>query len=158
MLFREQLDEELRRRIAEFQRFASTQSNDLHNYRTWLAELELLSYPDIAARFAGAENTGAFPSEEITSANTFRVPFEAAWQNHQQARAWASDILDDRTTFAADGSQIYARTEGGQFFNLLRAPSQPLLVVGNEETLKELELRMRSKSRRRKKKKRLREP
>lgn len=111
MLFREQLDEELRRRIAEFQRFASTQSNDLHNYRTWLAELELLSYPDIAARFAGADNTGAFPSEEITAANTFRVPFEAAWQNHQQARAWASDILDDRTTFAADGSQIYAGKE-----------------------------------------------
>ena len=61
-------------------------------------------------------------------------------------------------TLLTDGSQIYARTEGGQFFNLLRAPSQPLLVVGNEETLKELELRMRSKSRRRKKKKRLREP
>ena len=61
-------------------------------------------------------------------------------------------------TLLTDGSQIYARTEGGQFFNLLRAPGQPLLVVGNEETLKELELRMRSKSRRRKKKKRLREP
>ena len=61
-------------------------------------------------------------------------------------------------TLLTDGREIYARTEGGQFFNLLRAPSQPLLVVGNEETLKELELRMRSKSRRRKKKKRLREP
>ena len=61
-------------------------------------------------------------------------------------------------TLLTDGSQIYARTEGGQFFNLLRAPSQPLLVVGNEETLKQLELRMSSKSRRLKKKKRLREP
>ena len=61
-------------------------------------------------------------------------------------------------TLLTDGREIYARTEGGQFFNLLRAPGQPLLVVGNEETLKELELRMRSKSRRRKKKKRLREP
>ena len=61
-------------------------------------------------------------------------------------------------TLLTDGREIYARTEGGQFFNLLRAPSQPRLVVGNEETLKELELRMRSKSRRRKNKKRLREP
>ncbi len=61
-------------------------------------------------------------------------------------------------TLLTDGREIYARTEDGHFFNLLRAPSQPLLVVGNEETLKELELRMRSKSRRRKKKKRLREP
>ena len=50
-------------------------------------------------------------------------------------------------TLLTDGKEIYARTESGQFFNLLRAPSQPLLVVGNEGTLKELKLRMRSKSR-----------
>jgi len=54
-------------------------------------------------------------------------------------------------TLLTDGTEIYARTENGQFFNLLRAPSQPLLVVGNEGTLKELKLRMRSKGRRRKK-------
>jgi hypothetical protein len=46
---------------------------------------------------------------------------------------------------------VYARTDSGQFFNLLRAPGQPLLVVGNESRLKELKLRMRSKPRRRKK-------
>ncbi len=54
-------------------------------------------------------------------------------------------------TLLTDGKEIYARTESGQFFNLLREPSQPLLVVGNEGTLKELKLRMRSKSRRKKK-------
>jgi DNA-binding transcriptional MerR regulator len=54
-------------------------------------------------------------------------------------------------TLLTDGVDVYARTDNGQFFNLLRAPSQPLLVVGNEGTLKELKLRMRSKSRRRKK-------
>ncbi len=46
-----------------------------------------------------------------------------------------------------DGKDVYARTDAGQFFNLLRSPRQPLLVVGNESTLKELKLRMRSKSR-----------
>jgi DNA-binding transcriptional MerR regulator len=50
-------------------------------------------------------------------------------------------------TLLTDGKEVYARTESGQFFNLLRAPGQPLLVVGNEERLKELKLRMRSKSR-----------
>jgi DNA-binding transcriptional MerR regulator len=50
-------------------------------------------------------------------------------------------------TLLTDGKEIYARTERGEFFNLLRAPSQPLLVVGNEGTLKELKLRMRSKAR-----------
>jgi DNA-binding transcriptional MerR regulator len=54
-------------------------------------------------------------------------------------------------TLLTDGKEIYARTESGQFFNLLREPGQPLLVVGNEGTLKELKLRMRSKSRRKKK-------
>ncbi len=55
-------------------------------------------------------------------------------------------------TLLTDGKEIYARTTGGQFFNLLRAPSQPLLVVGEEGALKELKLRMRSKSLRRKRK------
>jgi DNA-binding transcriptional MerR regulator len=54
-------------------------------------------------------------------------------------------------TLLTDGKEIYARTEGGQFFNLLREPTQPLLVVGNEGKLKELKLRMRSKSRRKRK-------
>lgn len=54
-------------------------------------------------------------------------------------------------TLLTDGKDVYARTSNGQFFNLLRAPRQPLLVVGNEQTLKELKLRMRSKSRRKKK-------
>ncbi len=54
-------------------------------------------------------------------------------------------------TLLTDGNEIYARTEAGQFFNLLRAPTQPLLAVGNQDTLKELKLRMRSKPRRKKK-------
>lgn len=54
-------------------------------------------------------------------------------------------------TLLTDGKDVYARTGNGQFFNLLRAPGQPLLVVGDEGTLKELKLRMRSRSRRRKK-------
>jgi DNA-binding transcriptional MerR regulator len=47
-----------------------------------------------------------------------------------------------------DGRDVYARTENGQFFNLLRAPSQPLLEIGEEGRLKELTLRMRSRPRR----------
>jgi DNA-binding transcriptional MerR regulator len=37
-----------------------------------------------------------------------------------------------------DGREIYARTAGGEFFNLLESPAQPLLVVGDEGLLKEL--------------------
>jgi DNA-binding transcriptional MerR regulator len=44
-----------------------------------------------------------------------------------------------------DGREIYGRAANGAVFNLLRAPSQPLLVVGNESTLKELSGKLREK-------------
>jgi DNA-binding transcriptional MerR regulator len=46
-----------------------------------------------------------------------------------------------------DGRDIYARTSSGAFFNLLKTPTQPLLVVGNEGALKELSGRLRGKRR-----------
>ena len=53
-------------------------------------------------------------------------------------------------TLLTDGREIYARSEAGQFFNLLRAPGQPMLVVGNEDSLKELQMQMRAKVRKKK--------
>jgi DNA-binding transcriptional MerR regulator len=46
-----------------------------------------------------------------------------------------------------DGSDIYARTAGGEFYNLLKAPTQPLLVVGDEGLLKELRGKFKRKKR-----------
>jgi DNA-binding transcriptional MerR regulator len=48
-----------------------------------------------------------------------------------------------------DGRDVYVRTDGGQVFNLLRSPSQPLLVIAEDGELKRLSLRMRTRSRRR---------
>ena len=44
-----------------------------------------------------------------------------------------------------DGRDIYARTAGGAFFNLLRAPTQALMVVGDDGVLKELSGKVRPK-------------
>lgn len=44
-----------------------------------------------------------------------------------------------------DDHEIYARTERGEFYNLLRAPTQPLLVIGNEGLLRELGGKVRKK-------------
>jgi DNA-binding transcriptional MerR regulator len=44
-----------------------------------------------------------------------------------------------------DGRDIYARTAEGAFYNLLKAPEQPLLVVGNDELLKELGGKVRAR-------------
>jgi DNA-binding transcriptional MerR regulator len=46
-----------------------------------------------------------------------------------------------------DGREIYVRTSSGEIFNLLKAPSQPLLVVGNEGLLKELSGKFRKSGR-----------
>jgi DNA-binding transcriptional MerR regulator len=48
-----------------------------------------------------------------------------------------------------DGQEIYARTANGAIYNLLKAPTQPLLVVGNEGLLKELRGKVRAKVRKR---------
>jgi DNA-binding transcriptional MerR regulator len=47
-----------------------------------------------------------------------------------------------------DGQEIYARTSSGAFFNVLKSPAQPLLVVGDEARLKELKGRVRRKRKR----------
>jgi DNA-binding transcriptional MerR regulator len=44
-----------------------------------------------------------------------------------------------------DGEEIYARTSAGEFFNLLKAPTQAMLVVGNERLLKELSGKVRTR-------------
>jgi DNA-binding transcriptional MerR regulator len=51
-----------------------------------------------------------------------------------------------------DGREVYARTTTGEFFNLLREPDQPLLVIGEEGDLRELSSRVRSRSRKKRKK------
>ena len=53
-------------------------------------------------------------------------------------------------TLLTDGREIYARTTAGDVFNVLRAPTQPLLVLGEELPLRELAARARPSRRRRK--------
>jgi DNA-binding transcriptional MerR regulator len=44
-----------------------------------------------------------------------------------------------------DGREIYARSARGEFYNVLKAPGQPLLVVGDEGLLKELGGKVRAR-------------
>jgi DNA-binding transcriptional MerR regulator len=46
-----------------------------------------------------------------------------------------------------DGSELYARAPSGAVFNVLKSPTQPLLVVGDEGLLKELGGRLRRRRR-----------
>lgn len=49
-----------------------------------------------------------------------------------------------------DGQEIFARTEAGAFFNMLKAPGQPLLAIGNEGMLRQLSGKLRAKRRKKK--------
>ena len=55
-------------------------------------------------------------------------------------------------TLLTDGQEIYARTEAGAFFNVLRNPAQPLLVVGDDLPLRELTARAKAHRKKGKKK------
>jgi DNA-binding transcriptional MerR regulator len=46
-----------------------------------------------------------------------------------------------------NGREIYARTDGGALYNLLRTPAQPLLVVGDDSGLKALSGKIRPRRR-----------
>jgi DNA-binding transcriptional MerR regulator len=46
-----------------------------------------------------------------------------------------------------DGQDMYARTAHGEFYNLLKDPGQPMLVIGNEGLLKELSASLRPRRR-----------
>jgi DNA-binding transcriptional MerR regulator len=51
-------------------------------------------------------------------------------------------------TLLTDGREVYARTARGEFFNLLRDPAQPLLVVGGEPSMRELTARAHARRKR----------
>jgi DNA-binding transcriptional MerR regulator len=53
-------------------------------------------------------------------------------------------------TLLTDGREVYARTESGEFFDVLRAPDQPLLMLGSNLPLRELTARTGSRRRRKK--------
>src|SRR5215203_7270695 len=111
MLFRQTLNEELEKKSEEFLRFISEYTSDVDVYLERLARLENTAAADLQQLLGQVdERSAAIPSDEI-SAGSFTMRFDCVWENHEQARGWASDILDQRVTFAADGSQIYTGKE-----------------------------------------------
>ena len=111
MLFRDFVDKELNDKLTEFREHRESRSEAVTSLLATLSRLAETPYQDIQRRFQNAENIGALPAPEIAVAQTFTFPFGISWPNHERARGWAAEILEDRTTFAADGSQIYAGKE-----------------------------------------------
>ena len=80
-------------------------------HRAVLARLEALSGVSSAELYARLEHSGvdwpgALPTPELDAAPGFCLPFEHRWANHEEARAWAAQVLANRAVAAVDGSQI----------------------------------------------------
>lgn len=110
MLYRELLTNELNKQKPDFQVYAREQATDLAFYLDALRRLEQTEFETLKKNLARYENIGAIPADELKT-DSFTFSFSEKWKNHEEARAWANEILQNRTTFAADGSQIYAEKD-----------------------------------------------
>lgn len=106
MLFRELFIKELETHKEEFDRFFEDSSAAHDHYGRLLRELAESDGVKIRRRFALEKNIGALPSEELDKLKNVTVAFPENWSNHEQSRLWVSTVLENRTTFAVDGSQM----------------------------------------------------
>jgi hypothetical protein len=104
MLFPQLLIEELNNRREDFRRFADEQTSELEDYLKLLRALSAM--PSAEARKLIGDKANALPSDELETFGGVGGKFEPRWRNHEEARRWALKVLKNRTTFAADGSQI----------------------------------------------------
>lgn len=111
MLYRELLTTELHKQREDFRRFAASQAGDLDYYVKKLFRFAATSFAEVSVILRDCADCGAMPTEEMNLVNDFSLNFRERWANHEEARRWASGILEKRTTFAADGSQILLERE-----------------------------------------------
>lgn len=111
MLYSELLTNELDKQKSDFQDFALNQASELAFYCNTLQKLEKMNFDELLEILERFENVGAIPADELETNDSFVFEFCESWSNHEEARAWAKEILTNRTTFAADGSQLYAEKD-----------------------------------------------
>ncbi|OLE54700.1 MAG: hypothetical protein AUG51_07025 [Acidobacteria bacterium 13_1_20CM_3_53_8] len=106
MLYPNLLTRELDERREEFVSFDRSWRERTSDYARRLLALgpDALFLIERSPLFANA--AGAIPSRELEEVGSMVVPFGVSWRNHEEARRWAVDALHERTTFAADGSQL----------------------------------------------------
>ncbi|HZI17510.1 MAG TPA: DNA double-strand break repair nuclease NurA [Pyrinomonadaceae bacterium] len=108
MLYHSRLTRALEERRAEFVRFEHALRDEVSEAAARLCSLAERPAAEVEALAGGR---ASFPSGELDSARGVVVPFGAAWRSHEEARRWAVGALAGRTTFAADGSQVFPGRE-----------------------------------------------
>ncbi len=106
MLYHSLLKNELNERLDEFVRFERRWREDVRNYANRLRELDGRTAVEVCDAVSVYKEPGALPSKELDLHGSMIVPFRERWRTHEEARRWAIEALQNRTTFAADGSQL----------------------------------------------------
>lgn len=110
MLSRNALHNELVRKSDAFREFARGHSSHIAAYLDAAHRMVGTPIEEVIRVTEGADSPGAVPSNELEK-GSLSISFPYTWSNHEEARVWASEVLSHRTTFAADGSQIYSGKE-----------------------------------------------
>lgn len=111
MIHRDLLLEELNRKRDDFGDFARAQTVDFDDYFKRFSEFAAKRFQEIYPKLANLRDCGAVPTEEMNLAENFCLAFAGGFAHHEDARGWANAVLDRRTTFAADGSQLFLERE-----------------------------------------------
>jgi len=106
MFHRERVIAALEAKAHRFAGYEVELNDAIGAYEQSLAKLAGLSRAEVEARLAGVPWPGARPTAEHDQHSGIVVPFGRTWANHEQARAWAREVLAGVPTVAADGSQI----------------------------------------------------
>ena len=111
MLYRQHLASALAERREEFVRFERELRDEVGEAAARLRALGGKSAAELKEAAGAPASRVTFPSDELDAAGGVIVGFGESWGSHEEARRWALGVLAGRTTFAADGSQIFPGRE-----------------------------------------------
>jgi hypothetical protein len=106
MLHRGKVIAALEAKAGRFAGYDQQLHDALAAYEAALAQVQTLDQAALEARLSGIPWPGARPTAEHDRFPDLVMPFAEQWENHEQARAWAKDVLTGVPTIAVDGSQI----------------------------------------------------
>jgi hypothetical protein len=105
MLNRERVIAALEAKADRFAGYQMGMDDAQRAFEEALNDLAATDRAEIEARLDDIPSPGARPTVEHDQ-HGVTVPFDQHWENHEQARAWAKDVLLGVPTAAVDGSQI----------------------------------------------------
>ena len=111
MLYRTHVISALEKTREEFARFERSLRGEVGELAARLVALAGRSSAEVRRESGAVAARLTYPSDELDGAGAAVLPFRESWRSHEEARRWALETLRGRTTFAADGSQIFPGRE-----------------------------------------------